>query len=336
MNRVVAIYAALGAGCAYKLSRPGHQAYDIDTAHLRWEQIHERNARLNLPSAYNVASLDVLRYRFDGGTAGSVDDGTIRLDEHTQCWIEADGASQSFAQTVMLAALSTLMPRCDAQAKLDLPAVHLLSPEQWKTLLRHQKMHTALDVGAGAGHITRCFASLFDEVFAIEVSDGLVARLSQCGFTAANTTQASPTSLQNLGMPSSFDTVFALNILDRVPESDAFLTNLVALTAPGGLLVVALPLPYCPKPWSDADVRRDDGETWSQKNSLSLHIDPALSRTSWEHEASAIIERLKCSGLRVERLVRAPYLCQGGWGASGPLVLDGAVFVARKSEEDTS
>ena len=155
----------------------------------------------------------------------------------------------------------------------------------------------------------------------------------QCGFTAVKTTRASPTALDDLGVPADFDAVFALNVLDRVPDSDAFLDNLVALTQQDGLLIVALPLPYCAKPWSRVDrgpEEQDAEGSWSQKNALSLHMDPALSSPSWEQAARGTVERLRGAGLSVERVVRAPYLCQGHFGASGPLVLDGAVFVMRK------
>ena len=55
-----------------------------------------------------------------------------------------------------------------------------------------------------------------------------------------------------------------------VPESDAFLNNLVALTKKGGLLVVALPLPYCAKPWSDVDRGPEEhGPAWSEKHGIN-------------------------------------------------------------------
>jgi len=416
MKRVVAAYTALGAGCAFLLSRPGRQACDIDSAHLRWEQIRSANVQQQLPSAYSISSLDELRYRFDSTIAGAVDSGTVQLDDHTVRWVHGEG-SHSLTQELALATLSAVMPHDDARARLDLPAVHLLrfctlsrsrvhafcnsdsfsfrtharcaqiclcsgmhvgmhggiavcvfvcvkvhglpaprhgtcahsqaraklthatfarkslltSPDHWAAVLGRKKRQRALDVGAGAGHITRCFAPLFDEVFAVEVSDALVTHLQQCGFTAAKTTRASPVALGRLGMPSGFDAVFALNVLDRVPESDAFLDNLVALTKEDGVLIVALPLPYCAKPWGLVEGgSKECGAAWSKKHALSLQIDPATRSSSWEEAASGVVARLGLAGLRVERLVRVPYLCQGHWGASGPFILDGAVFVARK------
>jgi SAM-dependent methyltransferase len=333
MIRVAAGYVGLGVGCAYLLTRPGRQAYDIDTAHIKWAQIHERNAERELPSAYQVTSVEDLRFRFNGAAAGIADDGRIGLDAHTRLWVEREG-TQSLAQTVALSALSCFMPLAEAQARLDLPKVLLLSPEQWAVVLHHKKRQCALDVGAGSGHVTRCFAPWFDRVWAVEVSDGLVHRLRQCGFSSVQTREVSQGVVRGLGLPTAFDTVFALNVLDRVPESEAFLSNLVALTARDGRLVVALPLPYCAKPWDSADTRTRESVAWADKNSLALEMDAANSSASWEQSASAIVSRLRREGLEVEHVIRAPYLCQGGLavpGRGGPLVLDGAVFVARKS-----
>jgi hypothetical protein len=65
---------------------------------------------------------------------------------------------------------------------------------------------------------------------------------------------------------------------------------------------------------------------------LSLEVAPVHRNTSrsWEISASATAARLRREGLFVVRVVRVPYLCQGHFGASGPMVLDGAVFVTRK------
>jgi hypothetical protein len=61
-----------------------------------------------------------------------------------------------------------------------------------------------------------------------------------------------------------------------------------------------------------------------------LHRSTSLESRSWEISANATAARLRRAGLLVVRVVRVPYLCQGYLGASGPMVLDGAVFVTRK------
>ena len=64
--------------------------------------------------------------------------------------------------------------------------------------------------------------------------------------------------LESAGLPPRYGTVLALNVLDRVDHSRAYLAALLELVLPGGRLVVALPLPYCAKPW---EAERAGGES---------------------------------------------------------------------------
>ena len=73
-----------------------------------------------------MSSLGELRYRFNSATAGAVDAGTVQLDAHTMRWAQGEAAAQSLSQALALTAISAVMPRDEAQARLDLPSVHLL------------------------------------------------------------------------------------------------------------------------------------------------------------------------------------------------------------------
>ena len=55
-----------------------------------------------------------------------MDAGTVQLDAHTMRWAQGEAAAQSLSQALALTALSAVMPRDEAQARLDLPSVHLL------------------------------------------------------------------------------------------------------------------------------------------------------------------------------------------------------------------
>jgi SAM-dependent methyltransferase len=349
--RVGVVYASLGAGCLYAISRPGHESYDIDTANQRWSTMNDEKILAlsnRLPSAYNVGPAshlkthstlnEYLRYTIDADILAcdpSVQLKSLKLDPATKSWIEGEGSAQWLLQTIGMAALMMFMPRYDAEAVMDIPATHLMSEEMWKEVLGH-KRHRAIDVGAGSGHITRRFKALFDEVYAVEISRGVVWRLKQCGFTAIQSSNASRTVLKSEGLPENFDAVFALNVLDRVENSDEFLENLIEMMAPDGILIIALPLPYCAKPW----VRGGDQtrEQWADAHALSLEGE----NQSWEQAASSTITSLELAGLTVKRVVRAPYLCQQGFAMSanseGPVhALDGAVFVAeRKGPSSTN
>jgi 2-polyprenyl-3-methyl-5-hydroxy-6-metoxy-1,4-benzoquinol methylase len=134
---------------------------------------------------------------------------------------------------------------------------------------------SVLDVGAGSGHITECFAPLFKRVFATEISRMLVWRLEQRGFTAALQPATGPPTSATFEAAEGFDgrelfgTVVALNVLDRVPNSREFLKpGLVPLMAPGGRLVIALPLPYHAKRWVPDGARGGDGGDWAAQHAL--------------------------------------------------------------------
>ena len=116
--------------------------------------------------------------------------------------------------------------------------------------------------------------------------------------------------------------MLALNVLDRVPRADAFLASLISLLAPGGKLVLSLPLPH---------------KHINTTPSALPTTDDALPVTgdTWEAAADAVCRHLERSGLRVLRVARAPYLSQGASAfgmheSTPPFVLDAAVIVCAK------
>lgn len=170
-----------------------------------------------------------------------------------------------------------------------------------------------LDVGAGVGGVTAQLAPLFDEVLAIETSASLVRRLRDAGFAAQRadlTTEAVP------GAP--YDAIALLNVLDRCARPRTLAANLVDALAPGGRLLLSMPLPYRP-------LRYDGPRTSDPLERLPL------GRGSWEEQATLLLERVLAPlGLRLETLSRAPYLSEGDrvytWYG-----LDAAVMVLRRA-----
>ena len=105
-------------------------------------------------------------------------------------------------------------------------------------------------------------------------------------------------------------------------SSRGFLASLLSLLKPGGRLVVALPLPYCAKMWIGGE--SESRAAWAAANAL-----PESPGENWEESACLVAAALEDVGLVVERVVRAPYLCQG-WAESNEetmYCLDDAVFV---------
>ena len=224
-----------------------------------------------LPSAYEFAGLEKLRYRCDAScseAAARADYQALRLDAGTRGWVQQQlAAPRTALHSILVKGLSLLgICQYDAQAVLDSPAVHLLSAAHWQELLgdgTELQQKSALDVGAGSGHITAELAPVFPpgSVCATEISSWLAWRLERRGIRAAVQSSAGPPSaalLESAGLPPRYGTVLALNVLDRVDHSRTYLAALLELVLPGGRLVVALPLPYCAKPW---EAERAGGES---------------------------------------------------------------------------
>lgn len=339
-------YAGLGAATAWKLYH-SEEAYDLDSGHERWAKLAEPGRQQGnvLPSAYSPLPPEGLRYEFGGEAAAKCATGSaqldcraLQLDSDTQKWVETQLRSPRTPRHSLAAGVLSCLGigERDAEALLDAPAVHLLSAAQWAEVLGREVPGpedagtrgaarrgegVALDVGAGSGHITEAFAPLFAETCAVEISDWLVWRLGRRGFRSARTSRASAEEMAAAGLPSRYDAVFALNVLDRVDDGEAFLRSLTDMVKPGGLLVVSLPLPFCALSWLPAA-------------GPSLDRPLRVEGETWEEAAANVTPALESSGLKVLRLVRAPYLCQGWRFFGEPLYcLDGAVFVARRTPE---
>eukprot|EP01043_Picozoa_sp_COSAG02_P071056 COSAG02_NODE_12832_length_1486_cov_0.852199_1_plen_324_part_00 len=304
--------AGVGA-CAYKSTPITDMAL---SRHSKQTNDEDASCGAQLPSAYAFAGVEMLRYDCAAGA--------LVLDLATQGWVQQQLAAPRSALHSMLVTGLSLVGICqyDAQAVLDSPAVHLLSTAQWKELLKDGtalQQQSALDVGAGSGHITAELAPSVGSVCATEISSWLVWRLGRRGIRAAVQSSDDPPSaalLESAGLPSRYGTVFALNVLDRVDHSRAFLSALISLLLPGGRLVIALPLPYCAKPWEPG--RAVSLADWARQHALPQADELAVD---WEDAAAQVSASLAEAGLVVERVVRAPYLCQGWSNSSAQIVI---------------
>jgi SAM-dependent methyltransferase len=108
-------------------------------------------------------------------------------------------------------------------------------------------VRTMLDIGAGEGAVTERLASALgiddaSGVSTLETSAPHRRSLAQRGFHSVSSFD----ELQR----SEFDVVALLHVLDRCDEPRALLELAAQRVAPGGLLIIATPLPFCPKVWS--------------------------------------------------------------------------------------
>ncbi len=185
----------------------------------------------------------------------------------------------------------------DANALIGMYRMQLLPAGAWLRLFGGRPGGRLLDVGAGAGDVTAPLATCFDEVETTEVSRGMVKRLRRRGFRCHEL---------DLGLSApdgpAYDAVSLLNVLDRCASPRALLRNCQRALKPGGLLVVALTLPYRPfyfaGPTTPEPLERlecGDGDD-----------------SNWKSGARRLLEReLLPLGLSLVRFARAPYLSAG-------------------------
>jgi SAM-dependent methyltransferase len=221
------------------------------------------------------------------------------------------GRFRTYAQRLARLYLSDF----DANALTGMYRMLLLPEGAWRQLLDGVARGRLLDVGAGSGDVTAALAPCFEEVEATEVSRGMARRLTKRGMRchALDLTEA---PLEG----AAFDAVSLLNVLDRCQRPRRLLEHCLAALVPGGVLIVALALPYRPF-YFDGPATPDPLER--------LDCDPGASG-SWEDGARRFIERdLLPLGLTLECLARAPYLSAGD--SQRPLYeLDDVVVVLSK------
>lgn len=217
-----------------------------------------------------------------------------------------------FARTRLHSLLRHFMSDFDVNGLLGMYAMHLLDTSQWQQLLGPPNQRRLLDIGAGSGDVTATLAPLFGTVATTEMSWAMARRLRRRGYLCFRV------DVTETGAPDEpWETISCLNVLDRCARPLSLLERLRAALAPGGELILSMPLPYAPIVY-DGGVTREPSEPL-----------PLTDATSWEAGVAALVERvLAPAGLEVRRLARAPYVSAGD--AYQPLyVLDDVILVCR-------
>jgi SAM-dependent methyltransferase len=232
----------------------------------------------------------------------------LRVDTATARYFER-GKEQRAGRlkTLLQRLLCRLMSDFDANALIDMYSMHLLSTEQWKTLLGAASGQL-LDVGAGSGDITRTLAPLFDVTVTTDTSNLACRTLARRGFHSYRR------DLAREPLPKGkFDLVSCLNVLDRCERPLSLVRSLGGALGDNGRLVVALALPYAPFYYSGSSAHEPNER-------LSCH------GASFEEGVVTLVSALEQLGFRLERWTRAPYVSTGD--AAQPFyVLDDVVVV---------
>jgi SAM-dependent methyltransferase len=180
-----------------------------------------------------------------------------------------------------------------------------------------------LDVGAGDGNVTEKLAWLFESVSVTEVSEPMIARLTERGYSAYLTDTVSPAQL---GEPR-FQCVSCLNVLDRCSTPLTLMRQLRAMLDPANpraVILIAVVLPFCPFVENGTEQLEPDERF------------PALERcATFESAAAAVVETLFAPAkLRVVAFSRVPYLSQGDLHRLYYVLSDAIFVLARDGNDD--
>ncbi len=214
------------------------------------------------------------------------------------------GAGRDAARRV----LRRLVSDFDADGWLGTHPMALLGPRSWEALAGAHRGGRLLDVGAGSGDVTLQARELFETVVTTETSRPMARRLRSRGLACYTVDLAR----EPLPVGAAFDVVSLLNVLDRCDRPRSLLRAGLGPLAPGGQLLVSVPLPARPH----VDV---GSHTVDPDEPLGGHGE------AWEEALVDLVEStLEPAGLAVARVARAPYL---SLGAQGLHALDAALIV---------
>lgn len=219
----------------------------------------------------------------------------LDADDSTRAWIDAVLAKPNSRTKALLRDLAMLfVSYYDANGLTNSFKDRLLSTAQWRRLLGKGGARL-LDVGAGEGDVTHQIAPLFTEVVATETSKPMVRHLRRKGYTAHH----GDIAFEPIAGPGGFDVVALQNVIDRATHPLRLIESAFQLLAPGGRVVIAVPLPLAPVAYI--------GTAW-----LKPEEPLPVEAPDFESAVTALYEEVfvPC-GCRVTALTRAPYLCSG-------------------------
>eukprot|EP00929_Paragymnodinium_shiwhaense_P078756 TRINITY_DN40848_c0_g1_i1.p1 TRINITY_DN40848_c0_g1~~TRINITY_DN40848_c0_g1_i1.p1 ORF type:complete len:400 (+),score=51.28 TRINITY_DN40848_c0_g1_i1:132-1331(+) len=184
---------------------------------------------------------------------------------------------------------------------------------------------TMLDIGAGDGGVTALVAKALgiapSKVVATEASVPMRSRLRSKGYKAAS-------ELDAPGLPRRYDVVCCFNVLDRVDDAMSLLETVRKHCKPGGIVLMAIVLPFCPSVESLGKRMRPPKAALAAMVGATCK-DKASFETSLERLCASVLQP---AGFEIVNFTKVPYLCSGDLTKDVYLLPD-AVLVMRVPSE---
>jgi SAM-dependent methyltransferase len=237
----------------------------------------------------------------------------MSVSEETKTFIEGClEAKHGSVKTGLHRALSLVMSDFDVNALLGMYPMHLLDAEGLQRLVGDSPRRV-LDVGAGNGDVTQVLAKLAEEVHVTEDSWAMRRLLRSRGFAVT------PSDLSRAR--ERFDLVSCLNVLDRTARPKTLLRQLSSRIAPGGKLLLSVPLPLDPFHFVGGNTRKPEEQL-------------PVAGPRFEEALSALLRWLavQLPELTLTAFTRVPYL-SGGDAHRTLYVLDAVVLVLARGPD---
>lgn len=240
----------------------------------------------------------------------------LGIDEATSLYLDGSKlVRHGRIKTFLHRSLRAFFSDFDINGWLGTYPMHVLSTAQWETLLGGRPGGRLLDVGSGRGDVTSELARLFDETITTETSKPMARRLRQRGF------ESWVGDLVSMEFDEgTFDAVSLLNVLDRCERPLSLLGRARRALRPGGLLLIALVLPYRPFVYRDG------------VPAPPLERLPIAAESFEDAATEFVLHGLLALGLEVIAVSRAPYL-SGGDAHRALYELDDLLLVCRAAGE---
>lgn len=194
-----------------------------------------------------------------------------------------------------------------------------------------------LDIGAGDGNVTAQLLPFCghqpSRIHVTEVCASMRYRLAQRGFNvlpAADPFLRYPVAPSSSTPPSRrfFDLITCFNVLDRTDRPHTLLREMHRSLAPGGVVLLAVVLPWCPFVEVGSRQKRP-------VESLPMRGGECCLGATFEASLVALVHQvLQPMEYEVVRWTRVPYICEGNFKVQYSVLSDAVLVLKKKSKED--